>query len=163
LPEPESGGAAAATGDEALLFRLLNEIGIINQLATTAFERVMPHDLTLAQFTILNHCMRLGDNKTPAQLADILQVTRGTLTSTLGRLAEKRFVRLVPDAEDGRSNRVVLTAAGRKARDAAIVAALPLLETARLAMPRATVVRMLPALEDLRRWLDANRQKPPQL
>jgi hypothetical protein len=107
--------------------------------------------------------MRLGDNKTPAQLADILQVTRGTLTSTLGRLAEKRFVRLVPDAEDGRSKRVVLTAAGRKARDAAIVAALPLLETARLAMPRATVVRMLPALEDLRRWLDANRQKPPQL
>ena len=163
MPEPGGSEAAAAPDDEALLFRLFNEIGIINQLATNAFERVMPHDLTLAQFTILNHCMRLGDNKTPAQLADILQVTRGTLTSTLGRLAEKRFVRLVPDAEDGRSKRVVLTAAGRKARDAAIVAALPLLETARLAMPRATVVRMLPALEDLRRWLDANRQKPPQL
>jgi DNA-binding MarR family transcriptional regulator len=163
LPEPESGGAAAATGDEALLFRLFNEIGIINQLATTAFERVMPHDLTIAQFTILNHCVRLGDNKTPAQLADILQVTRGTLTSTLGRLAEKRFISLVPDAADGRSKRVVLTAAGREARDAAIAAAQPLLETARLAMPRAMVVRMLPALEDLRRWLDANRQKPPQL
>ena len=97
MPEPESGGAAAATGDEALLFRLFNEIGIINQLATTAFERVMPHDLTIAQFTILNHCVRLGDNKTPAQLADILQVTRGTLTSTLGRLAEKRFISLVPE------------------------------------------------------------------
>ncbi len=163
MPEPESGGAAAATGDEALLFRLFNEIGIINQLATTAFERVMPHDLTIAQFTILNHCVRLGDNKTPAQLADILQVTRGTLTSTLGRLAEKRFISLVPDAADGRSKRVVLTAAGREARDAAIAAAQPLLETARLAMPRAMVVRMLPALEDLRRWLDANRQKPPQL
>ena len=163
MPEPESGGAAAATGDEALLFHLFNEIGIINQLATTAFERVMPHDLTIAQFTILNHCVRLGDNKTPAQLADILQVTRGTLTSTLGRLAEKRFISLVPDAADGRSKRVVLTAAGREARDAAIAAAQPLLETARLAMPSAMVVRMLPALEDLRRWLDANRQKPPQL
>ena len=163
MSEPEGGGTAAPPGDAALLFRLFNEIGIINQLATNAFERVMPYDLTIAQFAILNHCVRLGDNKTPAQLADILQVTRGTLTSTLGRLSEKRFIRLVPDAEDGRSKRVVLTAEGRKARDAAIAAAMPLLETARLAMPRATVVRMLPALEDLRRWLDANRQKPPQL
>ena len=154
---------AAAPDDAALLFRLFNEIGIINQLATTAFERVLPHGLTLAQFTILNHCVRRGDNKTPAQLADILQVTRGTLTSTLGRLEEKRFIRLMPDAEDGRSKRVVLTAAGRKARDASIAAALPLLEAARLAMPRATVMRMLPDLEELRRWLDANRQKPPQL
>jgi DNA-binding MarR family transcriptional regulator len=163
LSEPEGGGTTERPADEALLFRLFNEIGIINQLATNAFERVMPYDLTIAQFAILNHCVRLGDNKTPAQLADILQVTRGTLTSTLGRLAEKRFIRLVPDAEDGRSKRVVLTAEGRKARDAAIAAAMPLLETARLAMPRATVVRMLPVLEDLRRWLDTNRLKPPQL
>ena len=157
MPEPESGGAAAATGDEALLFRLFNEIGIINQLATTAFERVMPHDLTIAQFTILNHCVRLGDNKTPAQLADILQVTRGTLTSTLGRLSDKRFIRIVPDEEDGRSKRVVLTAAGRRARDAAIAAAMPILSRARDAMPRARVQDLLPALEDLRRWLDADR------
>ncbi len=157
MPEPESGGAAAATDDEALLFRLFNEIGIINQLATTAFERVMPHDLTIAQFTILNHCVRLGDNKTPAQLADILQVTRGTLTSTLGRLSDKRFIRIVPDEEDGRSKRVVLTAAGRRARDAAIAAAMPILSRARDAMPRARVQDLLPALEDLRRWLDADR------
>lgn len=148
----EAGGSA-----EALLFRLFNEIGIINQLATTAFERVLPHGLTLAQFTILNHCMRTSDNKTPAQLADILQVTRGTLTSTLGRLEEKRFVRLVPDAEDGRSKRVLLTAAGRRARDDAIAAALPLLERARDALPRPAVEALLPVLQDLRRWLDADR------
>ncbi|MFM8678501.1 MAG: MarR family winged helix-turn-helix transcriptional regulator [Alphaproteobacteria bacterium] len=157
MPEPGGSEAAAAPDDEALLFRLFNEIGIINQLATNAFERVMPHDLTIAQFAILNHCARLGDNKTPAQLADILQVTRGTLTSTLGRLSDKRFIRLVPDEEDGRSKRVVLTAAGRRARDAAIAAAMPILSRARDAMPRARVQDLLPALEDLRRWLDADR------
>jgi DNA-binding MarR family transcriptional regulator len=158
LSEP-GGSAPGVPGEEALLFRLFNEIGIINQLSSAAFERVLPHGLTVAQFTILNHCMRMGDNRTPAQLAEVLQVTRGTLTGTLGRLVEKRFVRLVPDAEDGRSKRVLLTAAGRRARDESIAAAVPLLARVRRALPRATVEALLPALEDLRRWLDADRDR----
>lgn len=44
----------------AMAFRVLNEIGIISQLATTAFERAMPQGMTLAQFTVLNHFVRLG-------------------------------------------------------------------------------------------------------
>jgi DNA-binding MarR family transcriptional regulator len=158
LSEP-GGGVPAVPGEEALLFRLFNEIGIINQLSSAAFERVLPHGLTVAQFTILHHCMRMGDGQTPAQLAEVLQVTRGTLTGTLGRLAEKRFVRLVPDAEDGRSKRVLLTAAGRRARDESIAAAVPILARMRCALPRAKVEALLPALEDLRRWLDADRDR----
>lgn len=142
---------------EALLFQLFNEMGIIDQLSGTAFERVLPHGLTQAQFTVINHCVRLGDGKTPAALAAAFQVTRGTLTSTLQRLEQKRFIELVPDATDGRSKRVMLTEAGRKARDASIRAAFPLLERMRTALSEDEVDQVLPVLVKLRTWLDNNR------
>jgi DNA-binding MarR family transcriptional regulator len=142
---------------EALVFQLFNEIGIIDQLAGTAFERALPHGLTQAQFTVLNHCVRLGDDKTPAALADAFQVTRGTLTSTLGRLEAKGFITLTPDPKDGRSKRVRLTQTGRAAREEAIVSATPLLRQVAEAFGPAEAAALLPPLQRLRRFLDENR------
>lgn len=156
MPDPRATSQGSPT-DEQLLFRLLNEIGIIDQLSSAAFERVLPHGLTRAQFTVLNHCVRMGDNKTPAQLADILQVTRGTMTGTLARLEEKGFIQLEPDAVDGRSKRVLLTKKGRAAREESVHAAFPLLSRARSAIPRDMVERLLPQIEIIRGWLDRNR------
>ena len=156
LPEPAD-PEVDKPSHEQLLFRLLTEIGIINQLAETAFERVLPHGLTRAQFTVLNHSVRMGDNKTPAQLAAVLQVTRGTMTSTLARLEEKGFIRLEPDAVDGRSKRVLLTHTGRAAREESMRAAFPFLEQATGAIPRDLVELMLPQIERVRTWLDQNR------
>lgn len=165
MPDPsdprhaaDSKPTSSEVADEELLFRFFLEIGIIHQLASTAFQRVLPHGLTGAQFTVLNHCVRVGDGETPAQLAGILQVTRGTLSSTLARLERKRFIRMVPDALDGRSKRVMLTAAGRKAREEAIKAAMPLLAKVKTALPRRDAERYLPMLEALRGWLDRNRE-----
>lgn len=143
--------------DEEVLFRYFVEIGIIHQLVSAAFQRVLPYGLTGAQFTVLNHSVRTGDNKTPAQLAEVLQVTRGTLTSTLSRLESKKFIRLVPDSVDGRSKRVLLTAEGRKAREEAIKAAWPLIAEVKTALPREAAERELPQLERLRNWLDRRR------
>jgi DNA-binding MarR family transcriptional regulator len=148
---------ARLPSDEVLLFRLFTEIGIIHQLSNTAFQQLLPHSLTGAQFAVLNHCVRMGDSKTPAQLADILQVTRGTMTSTLRRLEAKGFIRFLRNDRDGRSKRVVLTTQGRKARESSIVASLPLLAKVRGTLPRHTVERLLPELEALRIWLDGNR------
>jgi DNA-binding MarR family transcriptional regulator len=156
-PAADSSHISSDTSDEELLFRFFTEIGIIHQLASTAFQRILPHGLTGAQFTVLNHCVRMGGGKTPAQLADILQVTRGTLSSTLARLESKGFIRLVPDAVDGRSKRVRLTAAGRKAQEESIEAAWALLGRVKTALPRREVERQLPALEALRGWLDCDR------
>ena len=156
LPEPPDLQGEKPT-HEQLLFRLLNEIGIVNQLAAAAFERLLPHGLTRAQFTVLNHCVRLGDNKTPAQLAARFQVTRGTMTSTLARLEEKGFIRIEPDPVDGRSKRVLLTRKGRAAREDSIRVALPLLSEATDAIPREMVERLLPQIEIIRAWFDQNR------
>ncbi|MBI1188593.1 MAG: MarR family transcriptional regulator [Alphaproteobacteria bacterium] len=157
MPKPKAPASEHEIADEAPYFRFFNEIGIIDQLAGTAFERVLPHGLTRAQFTVLNHCVRLGDNKTPGQLASAFQVTRATLTSTLARLEAKGFVAIVSDPDDGRSKRVLLTKQGRAAREASIRAASPLLAGAQAALPRSDVMRVLPTLQKLRKWLDENR------
>jgi len=45
----------------ALYFRLLNEIGIIAQLSCTLLEARLPSGFVLAQFSVLNHLIRVKD------------------------------------------------------------------------------------------------------
>lgn len=143
--------------DNALLLRFFSEISVIAQLSSNAFERILPHGLTQAQFTMLNHAVRLGDGWTPARLAEAFQITKGTFTSTLKRLEAKGFVRVEPDPEDGRSKRVFLTEAGRAAREDALAAAAPLFARVPEAISSSDMIDLLPALEKLHAWLDENR------
>lgn len=140
-----------------LYFQLFNEIGIIAQLSASRFERVLPHALTLAQFSLLNHCVRLGDGWTPARLAAAFQVTRGTMTSTLQKLETKGFIRIDPDPDDARSKRVFLTPAGKQAREASLKALAPELAQLPEGFPPELAAEILPALERLRIWLDTHR------
>lgn len=140
-----------------LFFQLFLEIGIIDQLASTAFEGVLPFGLTRAQFSVLNHFMRLGDRKTPAELASAFQVTRGTMTSTLQKLEKKGFVEITPDETDGRSKRILMTSAGREAHRTALITAAPALIQISQALSADDVDRILPTLQKLRLWLDSNR------
>jgi len=141
----------------AVYFQLFNEIGIIAQLSANRFERVLQHGMTLAQFSLLNHCVRLGDGWTPARLAAAFQVTRGTMTSTLQKLEAKGFIRIDPDPDDARSKRVFLTPSGKQARDASLKALAPELAQLPEGFPPELAAEILPALERLRIWLDTHR------
>lgn len=143
--------------DPALVFRLLNEIGIIAQLSGTAFERVMPTGLSLPQFVVLNHLVRVGDDRTPLDLARAMQVTKGTMTNTLGHLTRSGAVEIRPDPKDGRSKRVSITPAGRAAREAAISALMPDLDAIGGAMSVKSIEASLEVLVPLRQFLDARR------
>ena len=89
---------------DPLAFRVMNEIGIIDQLGSTLFERSMPFGLTLPQFVVLNHFVRVGGHRSPVELASAIQVTKATMTSTLQRLERKGFVTSEPDERmDARS------------------------------------------------------------
>lgn len=138
------------------LFALLNEIGIIEQLARNRFERAQRDGLRLPQFTVLNHLVRLGDGRGPAQLARAFQVGKPTMTHTLQRLEERGFIRLDPDPDDARGKRVMLTEAGRARREAAVrwIAADLAPIAARLGVAPDTA---LPALAALRQALDQAR------
>lgn len=141
------------------LFLLLNEIGIISQLSGARLDRLLPHGLTVAQFGVLNHLVRLeheGD-WSPARLAAAFQVTKGTMTSTLQRLQSKGFIAARPNPSDGRAKIVTLTRAGRDARDAAMNAASPGLGDLESALSAQEVEALIPALQKLRIWLDIHR------
>ncbi|WP_439573675.1 MarR family winged helix-turn-helix transcriptional regulator [Phreatobacter sp.] len=110
---PDRDADPAGPAPAELAFRVFNEIGIIHQLAATAFERVMPDGMTLAQFTVLNHFARLGGRRRPSDLARAFQVTKATMTSTLQRMEAKGLVVIVADETDGRGRLVEVSEAGR--------------------------------------------------
>ena len=147
----------ASENDLQTLFRFLNEIGIVAQLSANAFEKVMPAGMTLPQFVVLNHLVRLGDGRTPLSIAQAMQVTKGAMTNTLGHLEGKGFITIVPDAHDGRSKRVSLTPMGKAARDAAIKALGPELAGIAGEIALSEIAKALPVLENLRKVLDTRR------
>jgi DNA-binding MarR family transcriptional regulator len=149
--------AAKAERDAATMFRFLNEIGIIAQLAGAAFEKAMPGAMTLPQFVVLNHLTRLGGDRTPLQIATAMQVTKGTMTNTLGHLHRAGWIAIRPDAKDGRSKRVDITEAGRGAHAAAIRALAPELAFLSGAIALDRVAAATPLLEDIRKVLDERR------
>ncbi len=143
--------------DDPPIFRLLNEIGIIEQLARNRFERSLPEGLRISHFIVLNHLYRLGGARSPLRLANAMQVTKGAMTNTLQRLEARRFVRIVDDPDDGRGKLVSLTDEGRAARQSCVESIAPLLKRLSEELTCGEISSALPVLEKLRKYLDANR------
>lgn len=144
--------------DDPLAFVFFNEVGIIEHLARTAAERVMPDGLSMAGFTVLNHMIRLGHaRRAPAQIAGAVQVTKGAMTGTLKRLEAQGWVEIVPDPKDGRGKWVSVTPAGRAVRDAAVGRLAPAFEGLFRAVDAGRIEAVLPTLQAVRKALDAAR------
>jgi DNA-binding MarR family transcriptional regulator len=143
-----------------MLFAFFNEIAIIGQLSGSLFERRLPDGFLVSHFGVLNHLARLGDGKTPLDLARAFQVPKTTMTHTLAGLERAELIRVVPNPKDGRSKCVMLTDAGRGFRDQAIVRLGPDLEAIARAIAPARVAAVMPLLAEMRTWLDRERDGP---
>lgn len=84
-------------------------------------EALRPVGLTNGQFSLLMSLNR-PDPARISQVAELLAMDRTTLTAALKPLERRGLVRVLVDAKDKRSRRLMLTAAGRKL----LVAALPI-------------------------------------
>jgi len=84
------------------MFELLNEVGIIAQLSRTLMESRLDDGLTIHHFTALNHLVRLGDGKTPMDLARAFQVPKTSMSHTLAGLEKRGLIRMEPNPDDGR-------------------------------------------------------------
>lgn len=140
-------------------FRLFNEIGIIEQLSRSLLEARLPPGFVLAQFSVLNHLVRVGDGRAPVDIAQAFQVPKTSMTHSLAVLERAGLIEVRKNPQDGRSKLVYITDAGRAFRQATIDALAP--DFARIAagFPFERVVRLLPDLEALRRFLDADRDR----
>ncbi|MHA7899578.1 MAG: MarR family winged helix-turn-helix transcriptional regulator [Henriciella sp.] len=140
-----------------IVFTLFNEIGIINQLSTARFTKVLAPDLNPSEFGVLNHFIRLGDGKTPSYLAKAFQVTKPSMTAILGKLERKGYVEIIGSEEDRRRKIVTITKAGRAARQRGIDAMAPLAEIVLQGQDISQLTKILPTLQALREFLDAER------
>ncbi len=138
-------------------FRLFTEIGIIEQLSRNLFEARLPRGFLLPHFSVLNHLVRVADGRTPLALARAFQVPKTTMSHTLLVLERAGLVETRPNPDDGRSKRVWITEAGRNFRDTAIAAVGPDLARVSDAIAPDRIAGALPLLEELRRFLDTDR------
>ncbi len=146
------------TTPDPLAFKVLNEIGIIDQLASHAFSQVLPRGMTIAQFTVLNHFVRLGhEYRTPAQLASAFQVSRPTISNTLARMERAGLVAIEPDPDDGRGKRVSITDKGRALRENCIARLAEPLADMQARVPSELIEKLDPLLTQLRQILDQMR------
>lgn len=140
-------------------FRLFNEIGIIGQLSRSLLEARLPPGFVMAQFSVLNHLVRVGDGRTPLAIAQAFQVPKNSMTHSLTVLEREGLIEIRRNPRDGRSKLVYITEAGRRFRQAAIDAVAPDVARIATAFPPEQVARVLPDLETLRKFLDADRDQ----
>jgi DNA-binding MarR family transcriptional regulator len=142
---------------EATLFAFFNEVGILAQLSRALFEARLPSGFTLPQFAVLNHLVRVRDGQTPLALARAFQVPKTSMTHSLAVLDRHGLVEMRPNARDGRSKCVFITAAGRDFRLAAVESLAPDLAAIAAAYPVGQLADALPTLTGLRQVMDAMR------
>jgi DNA-binding MarR family transcriptional regulator len=140
-----------------LIFALFNEIGIIEQLSRAMFEARLPKGVLVSHFAVLNHLVRVGDGRTPLELATAFQVPKTTLSHTLALLEKRGWIDMRPNPDDKRSKRVWITAEGRAFREDAIERLSP--DMARMAREPVMegVDSLVSRLAEIRQYLDGVR------
>ena len=157
VPQPSKDYAQQLADPNMGLFQLFTEIGIIDQLLQNQVERLLAPQLNLAQFALLNHMSRSGEDASLVQLAAAMQVTKPAMTNTVRRLAGNDLVSVVPDEHDQRGKRVSLTHTGVKAHQRAIRLLSEHLQVIQNLMEPQDLTTTLQCLGVVRRWLDTNR------
>ncbi|KUJ77933.1 MarR family transcriptional regulator [Ruegeria marisrubri] len=135
---------------QSLAVALFSEILTADQLLRNRLSRVLPKGMELSHFSVLNHLVFVGGERSPAQLASTFHVTRGAMTNTLAKLEWAGYIHIRPDWDDARRKMVAISPAGRQARDQAISSIAPLINRVVGELGQDRVRAALPILRDLR-------------
>ena len=136
--------------NDPLAITLFSEIGIIDQLARTKLTKALPDGMELSHFAVLNHFAHLGGEKTPAQLARMLHVTKAAMTNTMTRLSDAGYIHIRPDWDDARKKYLSISPAGQAARDQAVQAIEPIFITIIETVGADRIRQILPIFRELR-------------
>lgn len=133
-------------------FGVIGRISRLAQLLQAELEPVFAaHGLSGGEFDVLAALRRAGGpyRLTPTELSRVLIVTSGGMTKRLNALERRGLIRRQPDARDGRSTAVSLTADGKRLVEAALaehVTNEERLVSALSARDRAQLARLLETL-----------------
>lgn len=157
MKDPEKDGPAPP-----LAFRIVNWIGILDQLTSTEANRQLkPLDLALPQFVLLNHFSHRPDQaRTVTDIARALQQPQPGVTKTVQKLVDKGWLGERANGRDGRSKLLVLTASGKAKHRAAIAALMPSLSRAFADWSACDQQTLFTLLDRLKVWFDRDRDPP---
>ena len=86
-----------STEKNALAISLFSEVLAADQMVRYRLGRVLPKGMEISHFSVLNHLAWHDSERSPAQLAETFNVTRGAMTNTLNRLELAGHVHIRPD------------------------------------------------------------------
>ncbi|NQZ72084.1 MAG: MarR family transcriptional regulator [Dinoroseobacter sp.] len=138
---------------DPLAVAFFSEILSVEQLARNRLSKALPKGMEISHFSVLNHLAHIKDERTPAQLARALHVTKGAMTNTLGKLEWAGHVHIRPDWDDARRKLVAISPSGLRARDVAIAAIAPVMSDAGQNLGDERLKAALPVLRELRERL----------
>ena len=141
---------------DSLGVALFSEMLAADHLVRARLGRVLPKGMELSHFSVLNALATAREERTPADLARQVRLTKGAMTNTLAKLEWAGHVHIRPDWDDARRKRVALSPSGRAARDAAIAALRPVLSEAVRDIGAERVRAALPVLRALRQRFGAD-------
>ena len=98
-----------------------------DQSVRSSLTRIQPRGMEIWHLSVLKSLSWHGGERSPAQLAQTFNVTRGAMTNTLSKLEWAGYVHIRPDWGDARRKMVAISPAGRQARDAAVNAITPMI------------------------------------
>lgn len=122
--------------------------GTFYRIQRRVVSRLAERDVTLPQFDVLA-TLRFGEGLTQQELAQRLLVTKGNVCGVLDRLERLGWVERRPDPNDGRANRLYLTAAGRRKIEAVLPEHDTLILDALRTLSAADVKTLRRILDDL--------------
>ena len=138
----------------SLAITLISELLSADQRMRNRLTRALPKGMEISHFSVLNNLAWHDGEKTPAQLAETFNVTRGAMTNTLNKLVWAGYVHIRPDWDDARRKMVAISPAGRQARDAALAAISPMISELVGELGEDKVRAALPILRELRLKLE---------
>ncbi len=119
----------------------------------------LPKGLATSHFGIINHLIRVGDGKTPLQLARAFQVPKTTMTHTLAGLEKHGLIEMRPNERDARSKCVWLTQKSEEFRDQTIKKLRPKMVNIMAQFPAEKIASLVGDLAEIRKVLDENRDE----
>lgn len=132
---------------------LVSELLAVDQSVRSRLTRVLPKGMEISHFSVLNNLSWVGKERSPAELAETLNVTRGAITNTLSKLEWAGHVHIRPDWDDARRKMVRISPAGQIAHEAAITAMAPFINQVVEALGAEKAASVLPVLREIRRNL----------
>ena len=136
-----------------LAISLFSEILAADQTVRSRLGRVLPKGMEISHFSVLNNLEWHNGERTPAQLAETFNVTRGAMTNTLSKLEWAGYIHVRPDWDDARRKMVAISPAGHAARERAISAIAPMVNDVIEKLGKDRVKATLPILRELRKQL----------